>query len=181
MWWLMNPKATPNDHAERVLDRLLTALRAAMAPRGVKWFAGEIGLRHDTLLHKTDPSNPADMLTLRQFLRLVVRVDAGAVMRPVAAELGGQWITVPSPERIGADLHRLMTEASREFGRVANVLIAATDPDSPGGSDWTDEELDALEREADAANDKLHLIVAAARRRKAGAPVSLVKRALVKR
>lgn len=172
---------TPKERADRLAERLLKALRTAMAERGVKHYAGELGLRHESLLHKIEPENPADALTLRQLLHLLVLVDVGAVMRPVAAELGGQWLTIPSADQVGGCLHRLMSEASREFGRVANVLIAATDPDSPGGSDWTDEELDALEREADAANDKLHLIVAAARRRKAGAPVSLVKRALVKR
>jgi len=171
----MNPEATPNDNAERVLNRLLLALRQAMAGRGVKWFADEIGLRHDTLLHKIEPDNRSDMLTLRQLVRLLVRIDAGAVMRPLAAELGGQWITVPAADRVGADLHRLMSEASREFGQVAEALLAGSDPGGPAGADWTDEECDALERKADQANDKLHRIVASARQRKAGRPLALVK------
>jgi hypothetical protein len=158
---------TPREQADRILDRILKALRGAMADRGVKFYAQEIGVSHASLLHKIEPENTGDALTLRQFALLLVLLPAGEVMRPLAAELGGMWFSLPPASQVGADLHRLMTEAAAEFGDVSRSLLDGTDPNGPGGVAWTDGEIDRLERETDEAVAKFKQIIEAARRNRA--------------
>jgi len=157
------------EKAQRLQERLLTGLRAAMrAGDGAKYYAGELGISHHALLNKTDPDNMSDALTVEQLSRLLLAVpDPGLALRPALEVVGGLYISAPPAARVGADLHRLMTEASREFGDIAEALLTATDPDSPGGALWTDAELDNLERQADQARGKIAALITAARARKA--------------
>ena len=157
------------EKGQRFQERLLTGIRAAMrAGDGAKHYAGELGISHHALLNKTDPDNMSDALTVEQLARLLVAVpDAGPALRPALEVIGGIYISPPPATRVGADLHRLMTDASCEFGDIAAALLDATDPDSPGGERWTDTEIDNLERQADEARGKIAALVIAARARRA--------------
>ena len=157
---------TPNETADIITRRLLQGFRQAMAGRGVKFYALELGLNHETLLHKVEPDNLKDALTLRQVVRLLAMVDAGQVMRPLAESLGGQWLTLPDASAVGQDVHRAMTEAIKEVGDISAALLAGSDPTSPGGTRYTEAELDVVDKELDEAVAKLRQAVAAARARK---------------
>ena len=158
---------TPNETADIITRRLLEGFRQAMAGRGVKFYALELGLNHETLLHKVEPDNLKDALTLRQVVRLLAMVDAGQVMRPLAESLGGQWLTLPDVSTVGEDVFRLVTETAKEFGDWSNALLAGADPNSPGGTSYTEAELDDCERELDEMVSKARAALAATRSRKA--------------
>ena len=154
---------TPREQAQQVEHALLRDLRAATADRGVKWYAAELGVGHETLLHKLGPDEEGHHLTLRQALLLLVLADPAPVLRGLAREFGGQYLAPPDAGRVGSDLHRLMAEAVRELGEVSDAMLKATDAHGPGGSAWTDGELEELERQAQDVRERMDRIVEAAR------------------
>lgn len=157
------PALTPNETAGRLEDEVTRALRVAMAGRGVKWFAGELGHRAETLHHKIDPEDSGHRLTWRDFFRILVRLeDKAGVMIALARGADG-YFTLGGDPPAGANLDGLFLEAADEFGDVAKAIRAARDPAGPGGQGWSLEELDRLEREGAEAAAKLRQVVAAAR------------------
>jgi len=160
----MEPTETSYEKAQRFIEALKSGLRLAMKPRSVKHYAGELGLDHKTLLNKTDPDNCSDTLTLEQAARLLVSVpDHGLAMRPAASVLGGQYFSLNLKGNVPDNIHRSFTQIGIEMGEFGQALVDGADPDSPGGTSYTTEELNKVDAEADDLYSAIKAAVAAAR------------------
>lgn len=77
--------------------------------------------------------------------------DPRAVLQPIANRHGLRVDPLAHHAPEGGSVVRDVLGMSHAVGEVAELVEAATDPDSPGGSEWTDgETADTLEAIADA-------------------------------
>lgn len=135
----------------RMRDRALladavikSAAKGAMdAGFGAKWFAAEMGLAHETLLHKLQPNGDRNLHTreLWESLHLAGPEAARPVLEAIAQEFAGVFVPLPAPSpnpSAGAEsLQHLLLVAAAEFGKVVQAFLEASDPRGPGGSRFT--------------------------------------------